>query len=402
MGGENLSMDHVAALSHKGRRHPTNEDSILSVSLDGGALLLVVADGVGGERAGEVASREAVQTVEKHVRTNSSAAPLDRLEAGIQLANTSVWKSSSGNPKLRGMATTVVAAIVENGTAWLTNVGDSRAYLIHDSRIEQITLDHSLVAERVRDGDLTEAEAKESRARHIITRSVGSAEEVEVDRFGPIRLPADSHLLLCSDGLYDVVDDAEIAAIVSSAPPAEAATRLVERANEEGGPDNISVVLYHETGDGAPVKAKRISARSEAPSRYAIAGITTALAILVGGITLGASVLNADSQGGSSMVLGANRPPTVAAQAGSDRAAWETYPHVEYRADSTEFIATPANDTALTEGQPLAAQPRWVPLADTATAPTALIPPQTTTPIATPTSTGTATSTATPTPTPEQ
>lgn len=399
-------MDHVAALSHKGRRHPHNEDSILTVGLADGSLLLAVADGVGGERAGEVASKEAVRTIEQQVKALAKAPPGERLQAAIRQASAAIWKSSQDNVKLRGMATTTVAAIVAGGQAWLANVGDSRAYLIVDGGITQLTDDHSLVAERVRDGDLTEEEAKESRARHIITRSVGSDEEVEPDLFGPLALPTGSHLLLCSDGLHDVVSDEEIASIVTGNDLAHAAQRLIERANEEGGPDNISVVLYHELGNGATVVAKRDAASLEPPSRYAIAGITTALAVLIGGVAIWATTFN--SGGGDAAIRAEARAPSSAlagthfaelirrsenilpadlAPVDIEAAIPNSEPPVA--GEDAEPEAPAAPDPA--EDLPLATQPTLAPPPETPTAVAGGPIPPAETPTATPTSTQAAT-----------
>ena len=273
-------MDRVAALTHRGRRRRKNEDAILATALPGGALLLVVADGVGGERAGEVASRSAVRLLEQQMASRVGSAPADRLRAALRHVNSILWQRSQSEAHLHGMATTVVAALLRDGQAWIANVGDSRAYLVQDGAARQLTRDHSLVAERVREGDLTEEEAKQSHARHVITRSVGSEEDLDVDTYGPLTLPGGCSLLLCSDGLYDVVGASEIASVASGAPPEVAARELIDLANEHGGPDNISVVIYQEEGDGhAPGDRQHVTSL-QPPGRYAIAGITTAIALV--------------------------------------------------------------------------------------------------------------------------
>jgi len=268
-------MEHVATLSHRGRRRRKNEDCVLAAQLADDALLLAVADGVGGERAGEVASRDAVRLIEEQMTAPHDGSPGERLAAAIRHANGIVWQRGQQAAHLHGMATTVVAGFVQGGRAWLANVGDSRAYLIHKGEIVRVTQDHSLVAERVREGNLTEEEARQSRVRHIITRSVGSGAELEVDLFGPLELAPETTLLLCSDGLYEVVGDGEILAAVTDASPVEAAHRLVDLANERGGPDNISVVVYRETGRSEPGRARQAEGTLDPPGRYTIAGITT-------------------------------------------------------------------------------------------------------------------------------
>jgi protein phosphatase len=174
------------------------------------------------------------------------------------------------------MATTVVAAVVERGEASIVNVGDSRAYLVHGGTARQITRDHSLAAEAVRDGDLTQDEARLSNARHVITRSVGGAPELDVDQFGPVALASGACLLLCSDGLYDVVNDDEIARAVAGAAPDAAAGALIELANDRGGPDNISVVIFRQPARDQSEPLESRDASLQPPSRYTIAGITTA------------------------------------------------------------------------------------------------------------------------------
>ncbi len=302
-------MSSLAALSDKGRRARKNEDSILAAALPGSAYLLAVADGVGGERAGEIASKTVTDTLRDALDGRPLSQPLDDLRSAIGAANVSVWQRSQADDRVRGMASTVVAALVAGGQAWLANVGDSRAYLIEGAAIRQITDDHSLVAERVREGDLTEEEAKQSRARHIITRSIGSDESVEVDVFGPIALPPGSRLLLCSDGLHDVVPEDEIASIVGTLSPEDATHELVRAANERGGPDNISVVVYRESSSGATIVTP-IPRRGSAKRKNGI---------VLGGITggaivaLAATVLAAGAYGGGGSMasVGAGAKPAT-------------------------------------------------------------------------------------------
>lgn len=289
-------MDSVGALSNKGRRRRKNEDSILSVPLSGGAVLIAVADGVGGERAGEVASSGVTKLLSEQLTSQVLSHFDEDLAMAIQAANHTLWERARNDVRLQGMATTLVAAIVDDGNAWLANVGDSRAYLIEGANITQITQDHSLVAERVREGDLTEEEARQSQARHIITRSIASDAHIEVDTFGPLALPADSRLLLCSDGLHDVVEESEIARIASSVPADEAVRELIDAANNRGGPDNISVVIYQAPGaaGAAPPPRKRTSS-VEPPNRYALAGITAGIILVIGAVALGAGLLVGES-----------------------------------------------------------------------------------------------------------
>lgn len=276
-------MNHIVALSHPGRRRRKNEDTVLQQELADSGVLLVVADGVGGERAGEVASAEAVQVLRAEYAKSSDEPPALRLQRVVNEANSAVWRKSRESGKYNGMSTTLVAAVVRGSQAWLVNVGDSRGYVIAGGTLRQVTADHSLVAERVREGELTEEEARHSRVRNVITRSVGSEEDVEVDVFGPIELAQGTRILLCSDGLTDVVEDEVIQAVAAKQPVREAAQHLIDLANKGGGPDNISVVMYEASEPFAsPPEGKKI-AGLEPPGRYAIAGITTVLVAVATG-----------------------------------------------------------------------------------------------------------------------
>ena len=171
------------------------------------------------------------------------AEPGEALRKACENANGVTWREASDSG-LEGAATTLVVALVDDSNnLWLANVGDSRAYVVGDGRMTQLTQDHSWVGEQVRSGRMTPAEARSSDRRNLITRSVGFSELVEVDLQGPLRLQAGETLILCSDGLYDQVSDDEIAAVAAEMNPDDAASGLVEMANERGGPDNISVVV---------------------------------------------------------------------------------------------------------------------------------------------------------------
>lgn len=226
----------VASESVQGRR-PYNEDAVSTVSLDDGGVLLAVADGMGGHAAGEVASALAVEALREGVVAGT---PLDD---ACRLANRRVHARARSEPGKQGMGTTLVAALVGEGTISVANVGDSRAYLITATGIRQLTHDHSFVAEAVRRGG-NEAELKNSRWRDVLTRSIGTEAEVDVDLFGPVPLEKDAALLLCSDGLYKVLEDDRIHDVfLASADPADAARALVTAAYEGGSDDNITAVV---------------------------------------------------------------------------------------------------------------------------------------------------------------
>ncbi len=224
-----------------GMKRASNEDSLLVVKL-GEVHLLAVADGLGGHAAGEVASRLALIEIEEFLKTNLAEGNLrDAMQGAIAKANREIYLLSKENPSYAGMGTTVVAAIVFDNRALIANIGDSRAYLIGDG-IRQITKDHSLVQELVDRKMITQEEAFNHPQSNIVTRTLGTESEVspdfyEEELFGRL-------LLLCSDGLSDLLRDQEILETVVASPDLdEACTRLINRANEKGGKDNITVVL---------------------------------------------------------------------------------------------------------------------------------------------------------------
>ncbi len=208
------------------------------------ANLFAVADGMGGHAGGEVASRLAVDALSASFGRQPTGAGLSE---AVSEANTVVWEHSLGNPELRGMGTTLtaVALVNEDGrdALALVNVGDSRSYRYHDGELTQITTDHSLAEEMVRTGELTSAEAAVHPHRHILTRALGVSSDVAVDlwRIQPVR---GDRFLLCSDGLTNELDTAQITEVLSSVTdPGEAAGLLVRAARTHGGSDNITVVV---------------------------------------------------------------------------------------------------------------------------------------------------------------
>ena len=206
--------------------------------------LLVVADGMGGSRAGEIASRLAVETVLGCYSEAPGLDPLDDLKRAVDAANRIVHRESASHPEMAGMGTTCTAVVVRGADAYYAHVGDSRAYLIQDGRIHQLTRDHSLVAQLVREGQLTPEQAKVDPRRNVVTRSVGVGPHVEIDvEHEPGMLRPGDTLLVCSDGLHGVVSDEELQAAASSPDLAQGCIEAIRLANSRGGPDNITVVL---------------------------------------------------------------------------------------------------------------------------------------------------------------
>lgn len=229
-------------VTDKGRVRPHNEDAFL-VAPDTGVF--AVADGMGGHAAGEVASRIAIEAVDE-LLARESALPDDvpaRLKRIIQEANRRIAERIQRHPECAGMGTTLVLAALGRSTVWLAHVGDSRAYLIRQGAIRQLTSDHSFVNELVRLGMLTREQASRDPRRNVVTRALGSDPAVSPDVIEESFEPGDL-LLLCSDGLNTMIPDEKILkAIQDGASLEDACHSLVEEANASGGEDNVTVVL---------------------------------------------------------------------------------------------------------------------------------------------------------------
>ena len=238
----------VAQLTDVGRKREHNEDNMayvipkdLQVMATKGALF-IVADGMGGHAAGEVASEIAVDTVSNaYYQSDGDDVALSLLQA-IRRANAAIHQRAAENMLRSGMGTTCVAAVLRGNMAYIANVGDSRAYLVRNGQVKQISQDHSWVYEQVRAGLLTEDQARTHAQRNVITRSLGTQIEVEVDVFQEQMQEGDT-LVLCSDGLSGLISDEELRRIVDQFVPQESVYHLVERANENGGPDNITAIV---------------------------------------------------------------------------------------------------------------------------------------------------------------
>jgi PPM family protein phosphatase len=237
-----MRLGRAAARTDTGRRRLQNEDAYVCEP-----PLFAIADGMGGAQAGEVASHMAATALRE---LQSSGASVPEL---IREANVRVWQHSVQDPAAAGMGTTVTLAVVREteGTVEIGHVGDSRAYRVRDGALEQLTPDHTLVAELVRSGRLTEQEAFTHPHKSVITRAVGTEPDVHVDTFAVEAQPGDVYLL-CSDGLTDMLEDTDVlVAVEGSDGPDDAAERLVREANAAGGVDNVTVVLF-EIVDGEP------------------------------------------------------------------------------------------------------------------------------------------------------
>ncbi len=261
-----------------GKVRENNEDSYL-VS----APLFAVADGMGGHKGGEVASHLALDTIESLVRGGEGD-----LADQVKRANSAVFERGSADRSVRGMGTTLTAALMEPDAVRLVHVGDSRAYLLRAGALRQLTQDHTLVGKMVSSGEITKAEAEVHPHRSVLTRALGIEPEVEVDET-TVALLAGDRLLLCSDGLTAMVTEDQIQAIVEAAPDAQdAANRLVRAANRAGGIDNITVVVLDlAEGEGVSLPGARPVRRRRAVSARkllvrSVVALTVAGALLAG------------------------------------------------------------------------------------------------------------------------
>ncbi len=254
----------VGARTDTGRVRANNQDAVgtwqdlpQTIPFAESGYLFAVADGVGGNEQGEVASALAIETL-FHTYYGSDTTEIPAaLKRAVRLANEAVYERglSQSEDTDRAMGTTLVAGVVRGATLVIGNVGDSRAYLARGrTQMTPISKDHSLVAEAVRAGQMTAEQAKNSRQRNVITRALGQRQRVDVDIF-EVDLMADDVVLLCSDGLHGIVEDAEMKQVVQALPPEQAANELVDLANHRNASDNVSVVIVKATREMAPLSA---------------------------------------------------------------------------------------------------------------------------------------------------
>jgi len=207
-----------------------------------GGRLMIVADGMGGHRGGATASRLAAETVKAQYLGSDTADVPTALRDSLSRANARIYSEAQSTPELRGMGTTTSVLAIRDGQGWLGHVGDSRIYRVRGDQIEQLTDDHSLVATMVREGLLTAQEAETHPRRNVLQRSMGVAEDVEVDVKGPFELKEGDTFILCSDGLHGVVKEEEIKEVAQLAIDA-AADEFLKRALQRGAPDNVTVIV---------------------------------------------------------------------------------------------------------------------------------------------------------------
>lgn len=289
--------------SDVGRARERNEDYFACYEYDDAELaarkgfLAILADGMGGFAGGYAASRIAVEVVRREYEAHPSDDPREALYDAIEAANQEIYQSAQEDQEFKDMGTTLTALVYRQGKAHLAHVGDSRAYLIRDGEIKQLTRDHSMVDRMLREGLITPKQAEEHPEKNVLEQAVGHKPEVDVDiSVPPLRTRPGDRLLLCSDGLHGQVSDREMARIVGAAEPNEACAELVDLANERGGPDNITVQILQVTGPGCravvrpPGDAPR-SGASSSPAPVKRPVLTGVAALLLVGLGLGAGYL---------------------------------------------------------------------------------------------------------------
>ncbi len=261
-----MKIGRAAGVTDTGRRRLRNEDAFICEP-----PLFAVADGMGGARAGEVAAGLAAAALEE---AGSETCGAEGVAALIVEANRRIWERSRNDPRTAGMGTTVTAALVDasTGAVAIGHVGDSRAYLFRDGTLEQLTTDHSLVAELVESGVLTPEEAERHPQRSAITRALGTEPTVEVDAF-TVHAEAGDLFLVCSDGLSAMISDDAVSSAIELAErdPERAADALVAAANARGGEDNITVVLFEIVDDRDIVSEPENEAEDSPPEKAGLA-----------------------------------------------------------------------------------------------------------------------------------
>ncbi len=231
-----------------GKVRQTNQDAYAYTELGGGNFCAVVCDGMGGHVGGNVASETAIAAFQKQISLAQEASLQERdiaqlLELCIHRANEAVFSRSISEPSLRGMGTTIVTVMSYDGQSYIAHVGDSRAYYFNGEKIVRLTKDHSVVQEMIDHGELTEKEAEHHPYKHVITRVLGVDSDVSVE-VAPIEIAAPGKLLLCSDGLSNMLSDDDLEEFLKrDAEPAALCDELILCANERGGNDNITAVV---------------------------------------------------------------------------------------------------------------------------------------------------------------
>jgi len=240
----------IATKTDIGKVRSSNQDAYSVGELSGGAAWAVVCDGMGGASGGNIASATAVRIISEHIASSyredmSPSSIKSMLKSAIYAANISVFDMQNSVESLAGMGTTVVVAIVSGHMAHIAHAGDSRAYLVSEAELSQITKDHSIVQNMIESGQLTPEEAKYHPRKNVITRALGVNESVDID-YNEIPIKPDQALMICTDGLTNYVDKARMIEILNKSEFSKCPQILIDEANSNGGGDNITVVLVKE------------------------------------------------------------------------------------------------------------------------------------------------------------
>jgi protein phosphatase len=374
----------IGQLTDVGRTRPHNEDYVSHfVPTDpqqhsAKGSIFLVADGMGGHQAGEVASRQAVDMVIQQYYGDTEHDVGSSLVRAFRAANRAIHEQAQADPSKAGMGTTLVAAVVLGRKVYIANVGDSRAYTINRGGIDQITVDHSWVEEQMQAGLLTAEQARRHPQRNLVTRALGSRPSVEVDLFEG-QMGEHDTLLLCSDGLTTHLEDPELEAAIRQYPPQEAAQFLVDTANKRGGGDNITVLIVRGRKKAAPAPAPAPGVAAVPKRAVPLIPIVAAVAAVL--VLTGVGLLVVPS-----LLTGTPTPTDTAMPTPASDLPTQTAPPTE--------TAPPAQAPSLTQ-TPQASQP----VSPTATLASTWTPTSTSTPTATPTSTPEPTATESPLPT---
>lgn len=228
---------------------------------DGIDALLVVADGMGGHAAGEVASQTTVETVVSYLTMDPDAIArmqedqiLGLMQEALKRANSEVLSKAESSPEMHGMGTTCTVALLRGGRSYIAHIGDSRAYLFREGELVRVTKDHSFVEEQVERGVLTSEEARVHPRRNVITRAIGLASDIDVDTYTRELQPGD-RILLCSDGLNSMISDEDICSVLKEGDPQAASENLVDAANDAGGADNVTVIVAESSSVASRIDA---------------------------------------------------------------------------------------------------------------------------------------------------
>lgn len=232
------------SISDIGNFRKRNEDSYLELELElsgKNGLLMVVADGMGGHRAGDVASRTVTESVREYIKGTNNKAYSKLLCESLIDANRNVFRTSLSNPELYGMGSTCTALLMIDGNAYIAHAGDSRAYLIRDNQTKQLTSDQTVAEEMRVSGQITTEDARTSPQRNILTNAVGTKDTLDVEEYDPVDIRPGDCYVLCSDGLSEYIEDDELGNIIDNHDPEDACRLLVDIAKRRGGRDNITV-----------------------------------------------------------------------------------------------------------------------------------------------------------------